>query len=734
MLRKCFLSIVFLSICSILLTAQSGSLSTNFSFTHEELVLDHFIKGSCRNVSNIQSKGNDLSIGYFSNAQSIIGFSEGIIISTGDIRDASNANTSQEKSTSFSNNDVDPDLNIIATSTVFDATGIEFDFVPFSDQVTFKYVFASEEYCEFVNTIFNDNFGFFVSGPGINGVFDNNAINVATVPGSNDYVSINTVNHESNSDSYVKNELQEDTQNCGILFGASYLDVFEFDGFTLPLTATFNVIPCETYHIRLIVADVGDDKLDSAVFLASKSFDLGGEVIITPKVDNNDQAILYENCGQGFFEFRRANNQNIDQDLVVDFNISSDSDATEGLDFEILPSSITIPANTFVVQLPIEVITDQISESPERLRLELQYDCDCIPPLESDLFIADLNTLEGTFEEIIVCPNQEFSIGPQVSGGAAPYEFIWNTDATTPLLTETVDEPTHYEVTISDACGTTALAIAGVGIQNQPRATLAGEIEICAEENNFLMVSFEGNPPWSIEYTINDIIQPIIENIDTNPFQLPVSQDGNYQLTGFNDAYCQGIPVGNGSVLSRGPQWTYEIQTPSCPSISDGSIALTIDDGSPPFQINWDVTVDDVYNPSALGSGIYNLSISDANNCLVLGQIEIPTPDIFPNDCIQQLIYIPNVFSPNTDGINDRFTIQIVEDNFIQNINQVQIFNRWGALLFQERNIPTQSIIQLWNGKFKGELMNPGVYIYMIELNLKNGTRQIISGDLSLIN
>lgn len=733
MLRICFLSIVFLSLCSISITAQSGSLNTNFSFSHEELILDHFIKGSCRNVSNIQSKGDETSIGYFSDAESILNISSGIILSTGDIRDASNANTSQEKSTSFGNNDIDLDLQKIATSTVFDATGIEFDFVPFSDQVSFKYVFASEEYCEFVNTIFNDNFGFFVSGPGINGTFENNAINVATVPGSNDFVSINTVNHESNTSSYVKNELMEDAQNCGISFGASYLDVFEFDGFTLPLTATFDVIPCETYHIRLIVGDVGDDKLDSAVFLASKSFDLGGEVTITPKVDNNSEATLYENCGQGFFEFKRANSQNIDQDLVVNFTISPLSDATEGLDFEPLPSSITIPANTNIFQLPIEVITDQLTESPERLRLELQYDCDCIPPIESDLFIADLNELEGSFEEIIVCPNQEFSIGPQVTGGAAPYQFIWNTDATTPLLTEIVDEPTHYEVTISDACGGTTLAIAAVGIQAQPTASLNGQVDFCAGEDAFLSVDFEGNPPWSIEYMINDIPQPTIENIDTNPFQLPVSQDGNYQLTRFNDAYCTGIAIGNGNVQSRGPKWSFEIKTPTCPSIPDGSISLSIDDGSPPYNVIWDVEVEDVLNPTALTSGIYNLSISDINNCLVIGQIEIPSPEDFPEECIQQLIYVPNVFSPNADGINDRFTIHLAENNFIQIIRQVQIFNRWGALLFRENDIQVQPIIQVWNGTFKRETMNPGVYIYMIELELKDGSRRIISGDLSLI-
>ena len=161
--------------------AQVG-IQTENNLGVEDLVKNVFIKGNCKNVSNITAIGNEtLSIGQFENGEDILKINDGIILSTGTIDLAQGPNIDNEAGFSFDVESNDLDLSQLATSTIFDATGIEFDFVPIGDKVTFRYVFASDEYCEFVGTSFNDVFGFFVSGPGINGPFDNNAINVATI-------------------------------------------------------------------------------------------------------------------------------------------------------------------------------------------------------------------------------------------------------------------------------------------------------------------------------------------------------------------------------------------------------------------------------------------------------------------------------------------------------------------------------------------------------------------------
>lgn len=709
------------------------SIETAFTFTPEELVKDHFIKGSCQNVFNIQTIGNAAGLGYFSNAEDVLGISKGIILSTGNIEDAVGPNNDIGTTTTFNNIIGDEDLDIFSTSVVIDATGIEFDFIPFSNQVTFKYAFASEEYCEFVGSIFNDNFGFFVSGPGINGSFFNDAINVATIPNSNDYVSINTVNHLSNSSYYVKNELPEDANQCGIPSNANYLEEIEFDGFTTPLKATIDVIPCETYHIRLVVGDVGDDKLDSAVFLESKSFDLGGDVNVIAKSEGSNEPIAYENCRNGEFVFTRGANTNINLPLQVDFTISPISDATENLDFEALPNSISIPANQNTFVLPVNILPDALVETPERLRLEIDFDCECLASSQADLFIEDMVEMEGTFEEIYVCIDQEFAIGPTVTGGVPPYNFIWNTSATTQFLTETVDQPTHFTVTITDVCGDTTLAIAGVGIQNQPTGTLSGVEQICEGDAAFLNVEMEGNPPWSIIYSIDGVEQPAVQDISNNPFTLLVTEVGTYELIYFEDAFCEGIAVGMGVVNSNGVSLDYSFSPPSCPGVDDGTITLNISEGVPPFNIVWDKPVNDELNPVELAAGIFNISVTDANDCLVTETIELPYPENYTADCIEDLFYVPNAFSPNDDGENDFFTIHFAANNFISKIKNVKIFNRWGALIFENNNILPSSNITLWDGIFKGKKMNTGVFVWVMEVELLDGESQLFSGDLSLI-
>ena len=174
-----------------------------------------FIAGGCFDVSNAAVSGGFGAVGTFSNGENSIGISSGIILSTGSVLNASGPNTQTNYTTNFNNNNADPDLEQIIDNPVIplmDVAILEFDFTPTSDYVTFEYVFASEEYCDFVNTLYNDVFGFFISGPGINGSFSNNAENIALVPGTADFVAINNINHLTNASYYIDNVPLDDPQ------------------------------------------------------------------------------------------------------------------------------------------------------------------------------------------------------------------------------------------------------------------------------------------------------------------------------------------------------------------------------------------------------------------------------------------------------------------------------------------------------------------------------------------
>jgi len=727
---KNFTLLFLLALCTNLLGQEDGIQTVN-NFGVEDLIKEVFIKGNCRNVSNINAIGSEeLSIGQFTNGSNILSLSDGIILSTGTIDLAQGPNEDNGTSFSFGAISEDLDLNELATDELFDVTGIEFDFVPIGNRVSFRYVFASEEYCEFVGTDFNDVFGFFVSGPGINGIFDNNAINVATLIGTDEDVSINTVNHLENTDLYVSNVTTIDAENCDVAYSPIYQDLIEYDGFTIPLTASFAVVPCETYHIRLVIGDVGDANLDSAVFLQSNSFDLGADVNIRVEIPGNDEPIAYESCVDGQFIFTRSDLNNTNGDLTVDYTISSDSEATNGVDFLEIPLSVTIPDGDTSVVLPITIIEDNIIEGPEKLKLKLTYECDCIDPVLSEMIIDEADDFSVNFAELKVCANQSFSISPEIIGGVPPYDFLWETGSISDTLESSITESTQYAVTVSDFCGKSIVGIADIELQNTPTASLTGIYDFCEITTTGIPIILEGNPPWTIGYNIDNIEQIPIENIQTSPFFLNIQTDGTYQFSTFNDANCEGNIIGT-AVVESSFDIRVDLVSPSCLNSYDGSIEITQLDAIPPFSIEWNIETENDYFIDKLNEGTYILNIIDGDSCQYEKVIDLNASSFDINECAP--IYIPNSFSPNSDGFNDIFSVYFDAAGEIERVVSFQIYNRWGALIYEQNNFIPDNENFGWNGEYKEKPLDPGVYIYKVVLAFTDGRTILKSGDVTLL-
>ncbi|MBE9050197.1 PEP-CTERM sorting domain-containing protein [Nostocales cyanobacterium LEGE 11386] len=227
----------------------------NITTTNDPNALVNQILGGGITVSNVTYNGAPAASGIFTNGLSSgIGIDSGIILTTGDASLAVGPNSLPNSGV---NNGLpgDTDLNSLIPGSTFDATVLEFDFISETGNLFFNYVFASEEYNEFVNSNFNDVFAFFLNGE-----------NIALIPGTTTPVSINNVNggnplgvDASNPAFYINN-------NTGAFN-------IEYDGFTTVFTAqATGLVAGSTNRIKLAIADVGDSVLDSAVFIQASTF------------------------------------------------------------------------------------------------------------------------------------------------------------------------------------------------------------------------------------------------------------------------------------------------------------------------------------------------------------------------------------------------------------------------------------------------------------------------------
>ncbi len=122
---------------------------------------------------------------------------------------------------------------------------------------------------------------------------------------------------------------------------------------------------------------------------------------------------------------------------------------------------------------------------------------------------------------------------------------------------------------------------------------------------------------------------------------------------------------------------------------------------------------------------VVHLTASTGEGCFVSDSIMIAVEEV-------RLVYIPNVFSPNFDGINDYFTVYGAVPN-VQQVKQLTVFDRWGAVLFERRNFLPNDELMGWDGNQKGKRLGTGIYVYVVEVEFLDGVREVYSGDVLLV-
>lgn len=267
-------------ICVGTITLTPPITTNNSTYSVPELIEDVLLFNStCAIVSNITwSTGTNFDstngIGYFTENTSGFPFANGIVMTSGNALNTPGPNT-----TTLSDGTAtwpgDADLNAIVLAATgqamnsFNATKIEFDFIPLIDQISFNFIFASEEYGTFQCT-YSDAFAFLLTN-----VATNVTTNLAVIPNTTNPVSVTTIRNQL----YNATCANVNPEYFAFFYGPGGVNPLvapiNFNGVTVPMTASATVIPNTNYKIKMVIADRADSSYDSAVFLEGGSFEFG---------------------------------------------------------------------------------------------------------------------------------------------------------------------------------------------------------------------------------------------------------------------------------------------------------------------------------------------------------------------------------------------------------------------------------------------------------------------------
>jgi gliding motility-associated-like protein len=418
----------------------SAQLSVSTTQTAQQLV-QNVLVGSGVTVSNVTYSGAAGTIGHFTTGSTPtnLGMTSGIVMASGLVDGTNGQSPIGSAATNFNSwttgTGSDPDLANLVGSTINDAAVLQFDFTPLSDTIKFRYVFASEEYPEWVGSSFNDVFGFFISGPNPAGG-NYSSFNIAKIPGTSTAVSINNVNSGSYSQYFVDNQ-----------YGVSIV----YDGFTTVLTAWCKVIPCLTYHIKLAISDVFDSSYDSAVFLEANSFSSNAISVATTYTTTLDTMAI-EGCSDAIVSFNLQSPAT--SPYVINYTIGGN--ATNGIDYTTLPASITIPAGQSSASITIHPLFDGVAEGNEFVTLTVQTSV-CGNTQVYSVWIKDNTQLIAFADgDTTICGGTATLISAGL-GGIQPYSYHWSNGAgNTSTVSVSPASTTNYVVTVSDGCSATA--------------------------------------------------------------------------------------------------------------------------------------------------------------------------------------------------------------------------------------------------------------------------------------
>ncbi|HET8574475.1 MAG TPA: choice-of-anchor L domain-containing protein [Edaphocola sp.] len=671
----------------------------------------------------------------FNGNPSDIGIDSGIVLTSGDAAAIDNPVTVFASGAFTGGIAGDADLDSVlsengSNSTTEDACVLEFDFVPAGDTIKFDYVFGSEEYPEYACSTFNDVFAFFINGPGL----PNGINNIALIPNTTIPVAINSINNITNPSSACTD------MGTGSPFSQYYIDNealggqnIVYDGYTTVLTAISSVIPCDTYHLKLAIADAGDQSFDSGVFLRAGSLNSVGITLDARSTQGGNDPLdphCIRGCKPGKFVFKRPSATN--KPLTIHYLIGGTAQRAQ--DYEDIPDSIIIPAyqDSAVLNIYGKVLPAPVGPKTVILNVLSPYNCaDGEPNIidSSTITIFDSLYVKIPVTPVTTCPNTEVTIHAEID---TTLDYSWSPEALIP-------DPRPLGLTIHPKPSVTTVYTLSV--------TMPGAPATCPPATAKYKVTVEPYPTIQMPATDTTICiqhDSVNLNILTSPTNIA------YTYKWLPGTYLRNDYSSNNMFFA--PEGTYHydvaVTSPVAHCADTGGITIHV---IPPFIFDWvspeDTTIhygdqiqlnsqsDAIYwlwspitgldNPNAKNpmaspkqSTQYTLVGFNKFGCTDTAKVNINV-DYLP------AYGIPNAFSPNGDGKNDYFKIENIR---YEKILTFKIFNRWGQLVYDGKNAATG-----WDGRINGKPAPIDTYNYYIELVLPLGKHQVYKGTVTLL-
>ena len=384
-MKKQFLFLVML-LTSAVFFAQP--IQVDITVTAEEFFQSQFMN-ELINTENLPNTPTEY-LGSFTNTCPDFPLQGGYILTTGSVSDAVGPNESSSTSDNIiTTYTEDIDLSNLAQATINDINIIEFDFIPTTDTISFRYIFASEEFPEYATTSFNDVMGIFLSGPGIEGSFSNNAENIALLPNGEPVTINNIFNY---SEYYVG---PEGVANPVIIYG----NATEFDGATILLTASHAVTPGQVYHLKIAIADTGDSVLDSAFLMESVEFSSSQGYNIMATCGNLPTNNLIEG-GENALLITRETNCPLNTQATIEISVSSNS---QSLGFEDFTQTVTLEANEVSKSINLNIPTNDLNNENTEITVRTKQIAEGgfeSPEYEQKFEVIDLETQANIIESI----------------------------------------------------------------------------------------------------------------------------------------------------------------------------------------------------------------------------------------------------------------------------------------------------------------------------------------------